>query len=155
MQKLETVLGSWVTGPPAQADTCFSLPSFSFPWPSAGAGDEVTRFQLGSSEDKCHQYGREVGLGTLTFPVPHTLEVALQQDSGASAHLELWAWIPSQRRRDKLKCRTEPTAALWWSLGRSMWEGAGHRQTHTQARRRPNASSRSELLTCAVPGRGV
>lgn len=80
-------------------------------------------FQLGSSEDQCHQYGREVGLGTLMCPVPHTLEVALQQDSGASAHLELCAWIPDQRCRDKVKCHKEPTAALWSPLGRTLWGG--------------------------------
>lgn len=97
----------------------------------------------------------EVGLGTLPCPVPHTLEVSLQQDSGASAHLELCAWIPSQRCREKPKGHTEPTAALWPLLGRTTWVGTGQRQTHTQARRRHTESSHSALLIGAVPGQDV
>lgn len=86
------------------------------------------------------------------MPLSPTLEVALQQDLGANAHLELCAWISSQTCRDKLKCHTEPTAALWWLLGRTMWVGTGRRQTYTQARRRHTESSHSALLIGAVPG---
>lgn len=57
------------------------------------------------------------------MPLSSTLEVALQQDLGANAHLELCAWIPNQMCRDKLKCHAEPTAALWWLLGRTTWVG--------------------------------
>lgn len=85
------------------------------------------------------------------MPLSPTLEVALQQDLGANAHLELCAWISSLTCRDKLKCHTEPTAALWWLLGRTMWVGTGHRHTYIQARRRYTQSSHSALLNGAVP----
>lgn len=78
---------------------------------------------------------QEVGLGTFTcpalMPLSPTLEVALQQDLGANVHLELCAWISSQTCRDKLKCHTEPTAALWWLLGRTMRVGTGQTNLHT------------------------
>lgn len=53
--------------------------------------------------------------------------------------------ISSQTCRDKLKCPTEPTAALWWLLGRTTRVGTGQTNLHTSTQ---EAHLRVHIQSC-------
>lgn len=122
MCRNRTLHGSWVS-------SCLLRPMLVVlclhptPVTSAGAGDDQGQ-QCGRREASApsvpcsdapafHSRGsRAAGLGSRCSPGALCL-------------------ISSQTCRDKLKCPTEPTAALWWLLGRTTRVGTGQTNLHT------------------------